>query len=155
MVYNYKINIEKVRNRSLSETVTGQSFENLNNNNSGGIKGFNKGVDSKGYGPGDEQYYGLVEATRNITNEIITNRFKNRGSWGNKNQEKIDFGKDAFSSAAKKDSLYKLEKKNTIQNFTLPNGQNLLSFLKENNVRTGDNVEIIITKDGVQLNKKK
>lgn len=87
--------------------------------------------------------------TRNIT---TTN-----GYWGNKKQQKIDFGKDTFSlgiNSKTQDTIptYNLTK-NKIQNFTLPNGQNLLSFLKENNVRTGDNVKIKITKDGVELQK--
>ena len=91
---------------------------------------------------------------------FTTNNTTSNGSWANKKQQKqINFGKDTFSLGINDEDqktipTYNL-KDNTIQNFTLPNGQNLLSFLKENNVQNGDNVEIKITKDGVKLIKKK
>lgn len=153
--YFYLITINKGKNTSSSETKTGQSFEDLTYGETGEkIIGFKKGVDIKKRGMGDEQYYGPVYENKNIINQKI-NTTTSQGSWGNTNQKKINFGKDAFSLGINKKAeetipTYNLTK-NTIQNFTLPNGQNLLSFLKKNNVQNGENVEIKITKDGVEL----
>ena len=151
--YRYIITISPTYTRN-SKTKEKQFIETIRHSNNGNTISFKKGT-YIGFTPGEgsADYYGPTNENQNIRDRKITTQ-SNQGNWGNKNQNEIDFGKDAFSLGVKNPSIYNL-KKNTIRNFTLPNEKNLLSFLKENNVQNREDVQIKITKDGVQLIKKK
>jgi hypothetical protein len=145
--YTYRITDFTPTYTSTSQTKEDQSIEKITHSNGIPPLGFKRGV----YGDFtriNESYYS------NDYSKTIS-----QASWGNKNQQKINFGNDAFSLGINRQAQYTIPtynlRDNTIQNFTLPNGQNLLSFLKKNNVQNGDNVEIKITKDRVELIKKK
>lgn len=167
--FNYNISISSSTSKGVSQTKENQSIEKITHTTKNNYVSkyndapfFKSGVSAAELTnlslEQREKYYGFYYILDN--GEQPPDFYKaNQGSWGNKNQKKIDFGKDAFSLGSNikaEDTIptYNL-KDNTIKNFTLPNGQNLLSFLKKNNVRTGDNVEIKITQKGVELIKKK
>ena len=169
--YNYNIKALNIRPGSnKSQTINNKSFEKQENNNAGVKVTFQDGIGTDGeveYGAGfPPRPYNLYGVPADGQGKFPSPPAKTvNGYWGNKDQEKINFNKnnrtDAYSLGRNyiKDGqnltpIYNL-KRNTIQNFTLPNGQNLLYFLKENNVQTGENVQIKITKDGVKLIKKK
>ena len=156
MAYTYKYIIQDFTPTytSTSQIKENQSIETVTNSNNGKTISLKRGTSTRSTGLGNSNYYGPVVTKKNIENQEIT-KLANQGIWGNRKQKEINFGNDAFSLGIK-DTIptYNLTK-NKIQNFTLPNGQNLLSFLKKNNVQNGDNVEIKITKDRVELIKKK
>lgn len=148
--YNYYVEILSSSYRKISQTKENQSIEKITHSNGRSPLDFKKGVFGSGFIVENKSYYSEGDTAPKTFSQA---------SWGNKEQQKINFGKDAFSLGINRkvqDTIptYNL-RDNTIQNFTLPNGQNLLSFLKKNNVQNGDNVEIKITKDRVELIKKK
>ena len=171
MVSKYDYNIISLdirRGSDTSQTINNQSFEKQININNGSRIRFQDGIGTNGpvSTPSDNLYGvpgGSAGEFPDPTAKISKSNRSVNGYWGNKNQEKINFNKnnrtDAYSLGKNyiKDGqnltpIYNLTN-NTIRNFTLPNGQNLLSFLKKNNVQNGENVQIKITKDGVVLQK--
>lgn len=159
---DFYYNIESIVSsiNSTEQTKENQSFDEQTYQNNGNFLLFRNGFTST---PNNKSllYYG--QDTGKESGEFKKNYETTNGYWGNKDAVKASFGKNAFSLGINDKNRFIPKKtiqtynlnNNNIQNFTLPNGQNLLSFLKENKVQTGDNVEIRITKNNVQLKKKK